>query len=475
MSTPLKKLFPLRPLLLVDDELDLLRSFEWVLRSHGINNLVLCNEGRQVEKLLAERPFEGILLDLMMPDIGGEDLLEQIIRCRPEIPVLIVTAVAQVETAVRCMQKGAFDYLVKPVDENRLVSAIRRVLDLSALRQENLRLKQYFMSGELTHPAAFEQIITRDPSMHRLFRYVEAVAGSAQPVLITGETGTGKELIARALHSVGNRSGEFVPVNLSGLDETVFSNSLFGPEPVAGAPTPRDGLVGKANGGTLFLDEIGDLSLTLQTKLLRFLQENEFFALGSDAPRGIDVRILVATNRNIMERVASGQFREDLYYRLMFHHIHVPPLRERAGDIPLLLEYFLEHSAQTLGRKKPTPPRELVNLLALYSFPGNVRELKAMVHDAVSNHIAGMLSMESFLLHIQKHQQRPLPRLDPERSTPDQTLFPQTLPTFDLVREELVAEALRRTNNNQSMAAQLLGVTRQTLLRYIKGDQKSET
>jgi DNA-binding NtrC family response regulator len=339
---------------------------------------------------------------------------------------------------------------------------------LSALRQENLRLKQYFMPGELAHPAAFEQIITRDPSMHRLFRYVEAVAGSVQPVLITGETGTGKELIARALHSVGNRAGEFVPVNLSGLDETVFSNSLFGTDTVAGAPTPSDGLVGKANGGTLFLDEIGDLSLTLQTKLLRFLQENEFFALGSDKPRGIDVRILVATNRNIMERVASGQFREDLYYRLMFHHIHVLPLRERAGDIPLLLEFFLEQSAQTLGRKKPTPPRELVNLLSLYSFPGNVRELKAMVHDAVTNHIAGMLSMESFLLHIQEHQQRPLSRIDAETSVSSQTLFPQTLPTFDLVREELVAEALRRTNNNQSMAAQLLGVTRQTLLRYIK-------
>jgi DNA-binding NtrC family response regulator len=470
MATPPKKLFPSRPLLLVDDELDLLHSFEWVLRSHGINNLVLCNEGRRVEKLLTEHSFEGILLDLMMPDIRGEDLLERIISCRPEIPVLIVTAVSQIETAVRCMQNGAFDYLVKPVDENRLVTAIRRILDLSALRQENLRLKQYFMPGELAHPAAFEPIITQDPSMHRLFRYVEAVAASVQPVLITGETGVGKELIARALHTVGNCLGSFIPVNLSGLDETVFSDSLFGPGSgvLPGPSLPPAGLIGKATGGTLFLDEIGDLSPTLQTKLLRFLQNNEFFAVGSDVPRGIDVRILVATNRNIMERVASGQFREDLYYRLMFHHIHVPPLRERPGDIPLLLEYFLEQSAQALGRKKPTPPRELVNLLTLYSFPGNIRELKAMVHDAVSNHTAGMLSMESFLLHIQTHQQRPLPRADGETPPSNQTLFPQTLPTFDQVREELVAEALRRTHNNQSMAAQLLGVTRQTLLRYVK-------
>ena len=277
-------------------------------------------------------------------------------------------------------------------------------------------------------------------------------------------------MIARALHPVGNRSGTFIPVNLSGLDETVFSDSLFGPGSgvLPGPSLPPAGLIGKATGGTLFLDEIGDLSPTLQTKLLRFLQNNEFFAVGSDVPRGIEVRILVATNRNIMERVASGQFREDLYYRLMFHHIHVPPLRERPGDIPLRLEYFLEQSAQALGRKKPTPPRELVNLLTLYSFPGNIRELKAMVHDAVSNHTAGMLSMESFLLHIQTHQQRPLPRADGETPPSNQTLFPQTLPTFDQVREELVAEALRRTHNNQSMAAQLLGVTRQTLLRYVK-------
>jgi two-component system, NtrC family, nitrogen regulation response regulator GlnG len=472
MSTS-PKLFPARPLLLVDDEIDLLHSFEWVLRSHGINHIVLCSDARQLEKWLAEKTFEGILLDLMMPGISGEDLLELIIRTHPEIPVLIATAVSQVETAVRCMQKGAFDYLVKPVDENRLVTAVRRILDLSALRQENLRLKQYFMPGELLHPEIFTPILTQDPGMHRLFRYVEAVATSAQPVLITGETGVGKELIARALHAAGNRPGEFVPVNLSGLDETVFSDSLFGHVKGAftGAQSPRDGLVGKATEGTLFLDEIGDLSQTLQTKLLRFLQENEFFALGSDEPRRVDVRILVATNRNIQERVASGQFREDLYYRLMFHHVHVPPLRERAGDIPLLLEYFLDQSAQALNRKKPTPPRELVNLLSLYAFPGNVRELKAMVHDAVSNHSGGVLSMDSFLLHIQKHQQRPLSRPETDgESIPDETLFPKNLPTFDRVREELVAEALRRTNGNQSMAAQLLGVTRQTLLRYVRED-----
>ncbi|NIY18432.1 MAG: AAA domain-containing protein, partial [Nitrospinaceae bacterium] len=263
---------------------------------------------------------------------------------------------------------------------------------------ENSLLREHLLSSELLHPEAFADIVTADKTMHALFQYIEAVSTTPQPILITGETGAGKELIARSIHDVSKRRGKYVPVNIAGLDDNVFSDTLFGHVRGAftGADKKRDGLIEQAAGGTLFLDEIGDLNASSQVKLLRLLQEREYFPLGSDTPRRTDARIIVATNRDLQKMQKEGEFREDLYFRLRSHLIRLPPLRERLDDLPLLVDHFLTRAAEGLGRKKPTVTAELFQLLSTYPFPGNVRELEAMIFNAVSTHTSGTLDLASF-------------------------------------------------------------------------------
>ena len=234
--------------------------------------------------------------------------------------------------------------------------------------------------------------------MQAICRYVEAVAPSRQPVLVTGETGAGKELIARAIHDLSGCAGRFVAVNVAGLDDTMFSDTLFGHTRGAytGADNKRDGLLARASGGTLFLDEIGDLKESTQVKLLRLLEEKLYYPLGSDAPLTTDARIVCATHHSLPKLLTAGEFRTDLFFRLQAHHVHIPPLRERMEDLASLLDHCLEEAAQSFGKKKPTPPPEIVTLLSVYHFPGNVRELRSMVFDAVAQHQSGVLSLESF-------------------------------------------------------------------------------
>jgi len=294
---------------------------------------------------------------------------------------------------------------------------------------------------------------------------------TSQPVLITGKTGVGKELIARAIHSLSGRKGSLVAVNVAGLDDTTFSDTLFGHKRGAftGADRVRDGLIEKAADGTLFLDEIGDLHPTSQVKLLRLLQEREYYPLGADVPRPTNARIIVATNRDLPALQASGTFRADLYYRLLLHRINVPPLRERQDDIPLLVEFFLQSAADELGKARPTPPPELFTLLCVYDFPGNIRELKAMIFDAVSRHESGKLSLSSF----QEILQHP-----PSAEAADSVAAPSTtdtlyasldrLPTLKESEKLLIQEALKRTEGNRTLSATLLGITRQTLHRRLQ-------
>jgi len=471
--------YPSLPVLLVDDEAEALQSFEITLRSGGINNCLSCQKSEEVLPLLAEREIEVLLLDLWMPQVSGEEILSEVSRHYPELPVIIVTGVNEVEMAVRCMKSGVFDYLVKPVERNRLVTVVRRAIELRDLRRENSMLKDRVLSGKLEHPEAFAEIVTGNEAMLSLFRYAEAIAVTSQPVLITGETGVGKELIARAIHRLSRLSGEFVPVDVAGLDDMVFSDTLFGHRKGAftGAEGTRAGLVEKAGGGTLFLDEIGDLSAGLQVKLLRLLQEREYRPLGSDVAKRTDARVIVATNRDVQRLMHDGAFRKDLYYRLCTHHIHIPPLKERSGDVSLLLDHFLEEAAGELGRKKPTPPKELDTLLGTYSFPGNVRELRSMVFDAVSSHRAGMLSMGAFKQAID--QQAAVARGG--AGGPDSSLsvdgegavvFAEQLPTLKEAETLLIDEALRRAQGNQAIAARMLGITRQALNRRLRNSER---
>ncbi len=466
-------LFPEVPVLLVDDEATWLRSLALILKKDGgINNSLKCQDSRQVMELLAANKICLVLLDLTMPHLSGEELLGLIVRDYPQIPVIVVSGVNQIEIAVRCMRNGARDYFIKSDESERLIATIKRTLDYERLQQENQRLKERVLQDRLDNPEVFAGIVTGHKCMLALFQYLEAVARSPEPLLVTGESGVGKELVARAVHDLRGVDAPWVAVNVAGLDDNVFSDTLFGHAKGAftGAEQERGGMIAKAGTGTLFLDEIGDLSVASQVKLLRLLQEGEYYRLGSDRSQKLQARIVVATNIDLAASQAAGRFRKDLYYRLCAHHVHVPPLRERREDLSLLLDHFLEEVALAMGKKKPTPPSELPVLLATYHFPGNVRELRAMVYDAVSVHGAGILSMDTF--------KRVLSEVVPEgggscSTTPAAALaagvlFTERLPTLAESAELLVVEAMKRAQGNQTIAAGLLGITRQALSKRLK-------
>lgn len=450
---------PARPaasILVVDDEVAALNGVKRALRAHGFQNVHLCSDGREVLSRIAESQVELVLLDLIMPHVRGEEVLGQIAELHPQLPVIVVTAEYEVSTAVRCMKLGASDYLLKPVDGGQLIATVERGLEQSALEYECSRLRERFFGRGLERPETFEEIVTADGEMHRIFGYLEAISRSVHPVLVVGETGTGKELVARALHAASRRDGPFVAVNMGGLDDALAADTLFGHAAGAftGAATARPGMVERAGEGTLFLDEIGDLQESTQVKLLRLLQEREYYPLGADQPLELRARVIAATNRDPQE------LRQDLYYRLRSYRVQIPPLRERRGDLPLLVDAFLARAAEDLGKPRPTVPPELFDYLASYDFPGNVRELQAIVFDAVARHEGGVMPIELFTASFAGRE-------DAAPDSPSELRFPEAMPSLRSLEQAAVQEALRRTNGNQSAAARLLGVSRPTIGRHL--------
>lgn len=464
-------LYPQFPVLMVDDEAQALNSFEMVLRSANMNHILRCQDSRHVMAIFSSQEIEVMMLDLSMPHVSGEELLAMVTKDYPEVPVIVITGSNDVDTAVACMKTGAFDYMVKPVEKSRLISGVKRAIELRELQRENKLLRAHVLSDRLEHPEAFSEIVTNSPLLRSIFQYIEAISSSPQPILITGETGVGKELVAKAIHQLSQRKGTFVPVNVAGLDDNVFADSLFGHRKGAftGADQVRSGLVEQASGGTLFLDEIGDLSSASQVKLLRLLQDGEYFPLGSDVGKRSDARVVVATNQDIQAMQESGRFRKDLYYRLCAHPIHILPLRERREDLPILVDHFLRKASETLGKKKPTPPSELLTLLSTYHFPGNVRELQSMILDAVSSHKSGKLSMDVFKSYIR--QKQPSFDMDSKQILQGENVpvsFSEQLPTLKRTEQLLISEAMKRAIGNQAIAAQMLGITRQALNKRLK-------
>jgi DNA-binding NtrC family response regulator len=459
-----KTLYPGLPVLLVDDENAWLNSFGLTLQVAGVNNLEICNDARKVMELLRSKPIGVLVLDLTMPHLSGEELLPMIVQDFPEIPVIIITGLDQVETAVSCMKQGAYDFFTKVTEEERLVTGVKRAIDLGLLRRENSSLKEHFLEDKLNSPDAFSHIITHNKSMRSIFQYIEAIATTSEPVLITGETGSGKELFAKAIHGLSERSGNFVAVNIAGLDGTMLADTLFGHKKGAfsGADKSRKGLIATATDGSLFLDEIGDLTAASQVKLLRLIQEREYYALGSDVARSTNVRMIFATHRDLDSLQESGEFRKDLFFRLRTHHVHIPPLRERLDDLPLLLDHFLEEAAIRLNKIKPAYPTELPILLGTYNYPGNVRELQSMVFDALSKHQSRTLSMDVFKHYIESRLGSSDENVE---EVTGETIFSilGVLPTLKASGRILVNEALHRSQGNQAIAAQMLGITRQAL------------
>jgi DNA-binding NtrC family response regulator len=463
-----------KPVLLVDDEEHILTTCKLNLEISGISDVLTLSDSREVLPLLAAEPVAVMVLDLSMPHISGIELLSRIMRDYTHISIIVVTANDEIETVVECMKLGAFDYLTKPVSSRRLVTSVKKALQLCTLSGEVSSLKHRLLTDNLDHPAAFASMVTGNRKMRALFQYAEVVAGSRQPIIITGETGVGKELVAQAIHDVSGCKGEFIALNAAGLDDAMFSDALFGHKKGAftGADQTREGLIARANGGTLFLDEIGDLNEMSQLKLLRLLQEREYYPVGSDVTKKSDAHILLATNRDLQKRIAEGKFRNDLYYRLCGHQIQVPPLRERKDDLPLLLDHFIAIMSKQLGIAPPSYPKELLDLLETYHFPGNVRELQGMVNDAVACSKSRLISQEPFRRSIAIDQTQQVPRAVPH---PEDASVQQQLeavwghfPTLQEAEDLIIGTALQAAKGNQGIAATMLGLKRQTLNMRLK-------
>lgn len=465
--------------ILVDDEQSELDGYGFLLQSMGVRHITPVKDSREVIPVVAQDPNCVVFLDLNMPHKSGQEVLEEMRETYPETPVIICTANSEIEMAVECLKKGAHDYLVKPINLNTFGSALRNAFEICSLRKEVMSLKGFPSRQKLNHPEAFLSIVTNDPVMQGLFRYVESIAASGQPVLVLGETGSGKELFARAIHDAGEFEGDFIAVDVSGLDDTLFSDTLFGHEKGAytGAELHRSGLIEKAGGGTIFLDEIGDLNRVSQIKLLRLLQEGTYYPLGSDHPKMCKARIITAANKKLSTFSDQEEgFRMDLYYRLSTHLIQIPPLRERKGDIALLAGHLKDQAAQSMGKEIPRLSDTALRQLETHPFPGNVRELKSYIFDAVAQCNSDTLSVdliaERLALATSESDDADItPSIGKIPSNSTKPGIEQLLgyfPTLAEMTEYVVDEALERTRGNQSQAAGLLGISKQALNKRLQ-------
>jgi DNA-binding NtrC family response regulator len=458
-------------ILIVDDDAAFLDGARRALLSHGIGNVTLLQDSSQVLQALSTGAYSVLLLDWVMPHPSGADLLPEIVRHYPDIPVIIISGVRDLENVVSCIKQGAYDYITKPLDTTRLVSVVQNAAKSSELDARNRKLTGYLLGEPLSEPECFSDIITCNERMLAIFKVIETLARTSQPVLITGETGVGKELIANAIHKCSGLSGKMVTVNAAGLDDTMLADTLFGHKKGAytGATESRGGLIEQAKGGTLFLDEIGDLSNASQIKLLRLLQQNEYYRLGSDVLLKSDARIIAASNADFPALMKAGTFRSDLYYRIKAHALHIPSLRERPEDvIPLVQHFVAQATSSSLRRKPPELSPVLRKALVSYRFPGNVRELINMVHDALTHSRKRTLFIEDFPgLTACAVPSRNIVRKIGSNQFALHAIFPD-FPTIDEVETMMVEGAFRLSGGNRTATAMMVGVSRQTLRRKLK-------
>ena len=445
------------PVLVVDDDEGLLLSIKATLVSSGLPEPALISDSRNVLGYVRKHPFRLILLDLMMPHLNGLEVLEKIKAEFPNTECVIVSASDEVATAVQAMTLGASDYLVKPLNSEKLIALVHRTLEKCNLQDELARFGRKKVFSELRNPQAFSDLVAEDESMALVFHQVEAVAGTDYSVVIHGESGTGKEMLARVIHRLSNRSkAPFYAVNMASVSKTIFEDEFFGHAKGAytDASSERRGFFEAAHGGTLFLDEITELDPSLQAKLLRVIEEREFYRLGSTEIRSVDVRIIAATNRDINEEIIEGRFRADLFYRINMYNIAIPPLRERRDDILPLASHFLKVHAKTNKKKIQGLNPELAERLLQASFPGNVRELENMIAAAVLLEGGQTLSLAS--------ARNLLPYRGPERRKNVELL------TLDELEKRHINRVLEVTGGNRPKAAKILGVNVTTVYRKIE-------
>lgn len=462
--------YPSAPLLLVDEDWNSLIETEALLQSHGISHLLHCLDSRELLGLLGQQPVAAILLEInSLQQQANEQLLELLCREFPHLPVIVATRSEELDSAVRCIKIGAFDYVIKPADSERLVTVVKNALALRDLREENHALRNCVLSPELKNPGAFAAIVTQNDQLLTLFRYAESVARSTEPLMITGEMGVGKNLLAHIVHQISSRPGSFISVDIKELDDQAFAATVFGRTASGRAAgrtgTSYGGLIEHAAGGTLFLDEINTLSAHAQTLLLRMLQTGNYLPDGTDLPRLNEARIVSATRCDLWENVRGGEFRHDLNFRLRSHHLHIPPLRERRDDIPLLVTHFLEQAVVRYDLEPLAVPDELWPLLDGYDFPANVRELEQLLYQAARASDGGRLALSSIRNHIGK----PLINNSKTEVLRGRRLqFTTELPTMKEAAEQLLKEALARANGNQSVAGRMLGISQQAVSKRLK-------
>ena len=440
-------------ILVVDDEVNIRNALVTMLEKKG-HQVRGVGTGEEALEQLEAATVDLVITDLRMPGIGGMEFLRRLKDSRPDTDVVVMTAYGSIDTAVEAMRYGAYDYLTKPIDRERFPVVIDKALERHALARENKQLRD-----RLETRVRFDQMVGESEPMQRVYSLVEMVADSAVTVLLTGESGTGKELVARAIHNKSARAnGPFVTLNCGALPENLFESELFGYEKGAftGAMTTKVGRFELADGGTLLLDEVGELSLKSQVDFLRVLETKEFRRLGGTKLIRVDTRIVAATNRNLEESVKEGDFRDDLYYRLNVVPIRLPPLRERADDIPLLVERFLAEFSSQHHREPKDVPREAMRLLRLYAWPGNIRQLRNLMERLVVTVKDSTLQPE----HL------------PEEIQVSKEDTPTMLVTLGSSLEEIEREAIRRTlaevTNHRERAAKLLGISLRALQYKIK-------
>ena len=444
-------------ILIVDDEVSYLDLMRGLLEQEGFQNVITEENPLKVISILEQKDIELILLDVYMPQKSGLDLLEEIYAQFPKIPVIIITAVDEVEVALKAIKLGAYEFITKPPDTDRLFLTIKRALGKRLLETERDSLRKA-LSDEKPEQKVFSDIITDSPTMFKVFELVEIFAPTNETVLISGETGTGKDLLARKIHDLSPRqNGPFIAVNLASISPSLFESELFGHKKgtFTGAGNDKMGYFEAAQKGTIFLDEIGELPLELQGKLLRTIQYNEIMRLGDPKPINLDIRIISATNRNLLDAVNIKEFRADLYYRLNRGFIYIPPLRKRGDDVLILADHFLETGNKIYNRNILGFSEDVVNDLRTFSFPGNVRELENIILNAVAK-TSNSQYIDTIDLPAALHS-------DKQSSTEMGKLT-----SLEDALEEHIMYVMKMMGNSVQKTAPILGVSERTLQRKLK-------
>jgi len=452
--------------LIIDDEPNWIVTLKNILLDYDIccsNDIFSAKNLHDAFEILHNNFIDIIFLDLNLNNESGQDAICRFRNECPDATIVIMSGITYAATSISCIEKGAFDYLPKAMSTEELVLSINKVVKnvvINRAKYSNVNSEEF---------SAFSSYITQDEKIFKIFEYLKIISSTDHSILITGESGVGKGVLAKSIAEFSRPDSPFVALNVAGLDEQMFSDTLFGH--IRGAYTnassSRIGMIAKAENGTLFLDEIGDISISQQIKLLYLTQNGEYQKIGSDVVDRTNAKLIFATNQDLMMAVNSGRFRSDLFYRLSTHHIHIPPLRERTGDIPLLIRHFIKLASVDYNVNEPRVSDSVMTLLKQYSFPGNIRELRSIVYNAVLKCDGEVLTFSDF--SFSQHE-----AFESRYNDEHNELAERNSMNLDNLLDDKILEALKISNGNQSKAANLLGISQSTISRRLRKLQKEK-